>query len=168
MYSHVHLIIGNKVPAPQCTCMNVCMCIRCMLPELQKMEFTQWPCTKLLQQLVRIGGSFPGTSRSLAQLQSSFKNKEPLRHICRGKLCTDNASQTPYWHFHGWFFFLFLHISFFIHYFTNPLTFEEFSELFPASLFCSSMLFFYYFFLLAVSCSVSFSWFLWWQCTSQE
>lgn len=43
----------------------------------------------------------------LSKLQSSFKNKEPLRHVRWGKPCSDNASQTPHWHFHGWFFFLF-------------------------------------------------------------
>ena len=91
-----------------------------------------------------------------------------------GKPRTDNASQTPHWHFHGRFFFLFLHFSlfsffFFLFFFFLPghWPLEDFHNCFlPCSLFSSSttppprlQLFCF-----SVSCSR----FLWWQCTSQE
>lgn len=48
-----------------------------------------------------------------------------------GEPRTDNASQTPHWHFHGWsFFFFFIFLSFYIHFFffTSASTFGEFSQ----------------------------------------
>lgn len=63
-----------------------------------------------------------------------------------GKPCTDNASQTPHWHFHGQFFSVFLHFSLFI-FFILPVLWplENFPNcflLYPASL----PVFFYYIF----------------------
>lgn len=55
-----------------------------------------------------------------------------------GKPRTDNASQTPHWHFHGRFFFLFLRFSLF---FFLPVLWplEDFHNCFlPCSLFSSS------------------------------
>lgn len=92
-----------------------------------------------------------------------------------GKPCAVSASQTPLWHFHGWFFFPF--VSFF-YICLSVLTFREFSQLFPASLpvfFCISPIkvFFLLLLLLLPPCllccfSVFRSRSLWWQCTSQE
>lgn len=83
----------------------------------------------------------------LSKLQSSFKNKEPLRPIRLSRRtphrqCVTNSTLTLSWPIPFFFFFIFLsfHIHFF--FFTSALTFGEFSQLFPASL----PVFFFYIF----------------------
>ena len=69
----------------------------------------------------------------LSKLQSSFKNKEPLRPIRLSRQtlhrqCVTNSTLTLSWTI---LFCVSSFFSFYIFYFTSALTFGEFSQLFP-------------------------------------
>lgn len=102
----------------------------------------------------------PGPLALMSKLQSSFKNKEPLRPIqwsrrTPRRQCVTSSTLTLSWLIpfsFSSYFCLFMYIFFL----TNALTFREFSQLFPVLLPVFVYIFPHYsfFFLLPVCCFV--------------